>query len=240
MRRNCSVMNALTGDQQQELLRWCTREGGPWAEDISTYPGPPVNASAAAGGRSSLAESGLAPGEEPYRPQLSGYDCEIFRNEYLAWCAVVELPAGHPDAAKKPAELSKLVKVHGGISISVALQETRRLQFDCNHGFTDLVPYACFARAAEHDKRVGALPPPPPADGGPAGGGKAGGKGGGLQLPGRSAGLGGKGGGALLLPQASADGAGPAVRGGATYKDYRFVRKELEGLAAQLRAREEE
>lgn len=237
MRRNCSVAQALSDQERLELLRWATRESGPWSDDLRDYPGPPVNATAAAAGGTSLEDSGLARGEEPYRPILSGYDCEVFRNEYLAWCAVVQLPEGHPDTGKKTFELSKELKVHGGISL--ADRAKRRPQFDCNHGLTDLVPYACFSRSAEQDRRVGALAPAVDKSGvaGPTGG-----AGGGLLVPGRpSAGPCGGGGGKLLLPQAP--GAGPApprIHGGATYKDYKFVRRELEALAAQFRAHEDQ
>lgn len=218
IRRNCSCTQMVTEEQHKKLLLWCAREQGPWSEDLHAYPGPAIDASAAAAGGVRLAESGLAPGEEPYRPRLSGYDCELFRNEYLAWCGAVQLRPGHPDVGKKPSELSKSLKVHGGISIALP----QRLQFDCNHGLIDLVPYAAFVRSVENDKRVGALVPSGSGDG---------------RSP---AGLGGSGGGGKLqIPKVSADGPAPLLRGGATYKDYKFARSELEALAAQLWMREE-
>mmetsp|Transcript_83204 Transcript_83204/g.231571 ORF Transcript_83204/g.231571 Transcript_83204/m.231571 type:complete len:236 (+) Transcript_83204:20-727(+) len=208
MQRNISTAQLLSEAEHQELLQWAVREEGPWRDDLSRYPGP----LGAALGRQGVAAAGAAErGEEPYRPSVHGYDCELFRNEFLAWCGAVQLPQGHPDFGKRPNELNGHLKVHGGLAIADV--KSGRLEFDCNHGTTDLIPYSVFASAGDDRRRTGALAAPPPRASGKGSGGL-------LRLPGTGCGL-------PAVPQRLA-----------TYKDYAFARKELEALVEQLRARE--
>eukprot|EP00929_Paragymnodinium_shiwhaense_P094381 TRINITY_DN54914_c0_g1_i1.p1 TRINITY_DN54914_c0_g1~~TRINITY_DN54914_c0_g1_i1.p1 ORF type:complete len:266 (+),score=77.64 TRINITY_DN54914_c0_g1_i1:71-868(+) len=204
IRHNVSTAQLLSDDQHGELLEWVARENGPWTEDVREFPGPQP-------GQHVEEASSEA---ELYKPALSGFHCEIFRNEYLAWCASLQLPEDHPDFGRRPNELLGQITVHGGLTS--AEQHKGRFCFDCNHTSTDLVPYAAFVSRKNDKKRVGGLAPV-------AGGG------GGLSAP-------KAGGGKLLLPGQGGQAAPPPPKG-ATYKDYHFVRQQLESLAAQFLAR---
>jgi len=96
IRHNISTAALLTEDQHAELLQWATQQDGPWRQDIHDFPASVIKA-----GAPSSAQEGTWIGEEPYRPELSGFRCELFRNEYLAWCGTVQLPDSHPDLRKR-------------------------------------------------------------------------------------------------------------------------------------------
>eukprot|EP00971_Amphidinium_carterae_P160776 3187651-Amphidinium_carterae.1 len=125
IRHNVSTAQLLSEEGHAELLKWATTQEGPWKEDLAEYPGP-VNA----GRDDHLYGSG-----EPYGPEIGGFQCALYRNEYLAWCAGLQLPVGHPDEGKKSNDLSMLA-VHGGVATHPYLP--RCLTFDCNHARTDL------------------------------------------------------------------------------------------------------
>lgn len=227
-RRNVSTANLLSDSEHLELLEWATKQDGPWSLDLSEYPGP---------GNTSItlpvSSSATAP-NEPYRPVLHGFRCEIFRNEYLAWCAAVQLPETHPDFHRSPNEL-RGIEVHGGLTYAGSSQRGC-LMFDCNHASSDLVPFAAFVGAHNDQRRIGGLgsmampaspvvPTQAACSGLPVPNGKRG-----LAVPG-----GNPGGGLLGIPSGST---ALVLNTRATYKDYYFVRAELERLVEQLLARQ--
>mmetsp|Transcript_15767 Transcript_15767/g.34478 ORF Transcript_15767/g.34478 Transcript_15767/m.34478 type:complete len:261 (-) Transcript_15767:46-828(-) len=222
IRRNVSVAQALTSSEHEDLMKWATLQDGPWREDVRHYPGPSDTEKVPSSGSTALVES-----KEPYFPVLSGYPCELFRNEYLAWCGAVQLPSDHPDVGKTVVDLTGQLIVHGGLTI--AAPKSGRIQFDCNHASTDLVPYASFVSSQNDAKRIGnlasagALDPKPNSLMAPPN------QASGLRPPNTKAGL-------LSIPKA---GLTPLQPKSATYKDYAFARCELEKLAGQLRSRED-
>ncbi|CAE8640883.1 unnamed protein product, partial [Polarella glacialis] len=80
IRHNVSTAQLLSDEEQSELRRWATRQQGPWTADLEQFPGV------------SGAEPASETGQETCRPMLFGYRCELFRNDYLAWCGSVQLP----------------------------------------------------------------------------------------------------------------------------------------------------
>merc|ERR1719215_859973 len=123
------------------------------------------------------------------------------------------MPEKHPDFAKRCTEMAGAMEVHGCFSVEGASHD--RIHFDCNHGHTDLVPYAAFAASKSDKKILGALgnaAPPAAAGSGahsPAGASR------------------------LSLPTVGSG--SPLASRLATYKDYHFVRCELEKLVKQIK-----
>eukprot|EP00746_Dinoflagellata_sp_MGD_P112568 gnl/MRDRNA2_/MRDRNA2_49686_c0_seq2.p1 gnl/MRDRNA2_/MRDRNA2_49686_c0~~gnl/MRDRNA2_/MRDRNA2_49686_c0_seq2.p1 ORF type:complete len:157 (+),score=31.86 gnl/MRDRNA2_/MRDRNA2_49686_c0_seq2:141-611(+) len=82
IRHNCSTAQLLSDEKHLELRQWAARSDGPWAKDVAEFP----------------CEKGGDPSGEPYHPVLHGLEkCELYRNDYLAWCGSVQLPDDHPD-----------------------------------------------------------------------------------------------------------------------------------------------
>lgn len=206
IRHNISTANLLSDEQRLELLQWASRFEGPWSQDVRDFPGPPTPAWGPPG--AGMPGHGSAPGGEPYGPLfISGLECELFRNEYLAWCASVRLPEGHPDRGRRSNDLKDL-RVHGDVYVPAE----GRLMFDCNHAKTDIVPYAAFVNTKGDSRRIGALAGAGvPASAAPP-------------APGSNVGL-------LHIP---VSGGAPPPMKGSSYKDYAYVRRELEALAIQL------
>eukprot|EP00928_Gymnodinium_smaydae_P062885 TRINITY_DN46625_c0_g1_i1.p1 TRINITY_DN46625_c0_g1~~TRINITY_DN46625_c0_g1_i1.p1 ORF type:complete len:323 (+),score=45.44 TRINITY_DN46625_c0_g1_i1:36-971(+) len=215
IRHNCSTAQLLSDKERVKLLQWVARREGPWKADLEQFPGPdPLDASAAACGEAEK----LASDNELYNLKLSGFSCYLWRNDYLAWCGSIELPPSHPDHGKRVSDISADLQVHGGLGVDVDRPSCFR--FDCCHAQQDLVPYAAFLDELSQQKRVGLMAPSQPQPSNLGGSSQ-------LGIP-RS--------GMLAIPTGAS--AGPRSGDGrATYKDYAFARRELEGLASQFAAR---
>eukprot|EP00397_Hematodinium_sp_SG-2012_P062540 GEMP01084641.1.p1 GENE.GEMP01084641.1~~GEMP01084641.1.p1 ORF type:complete len:196 (+),score=27.72 GEMP01084641.1:100-687(+) len=80
--------------------------------------------------------------------------CQLFRNDYLAWCGMV-VCTEPPLNAVVGSRLRGFVEVHGGLSFPcVESSSPGHFAFDCCHSQIDSVPYIDFLR--EQEKRVGA------------------------------------------------------------------------------------
>merc|ERR1719498_2087524 len=76
IRHNVSVAQLLSDEESQQLQEWVARTEGPWRQDLARYPGPNNDA---------IGEAGQRAGPEAYAFCHNGFQCELFRNDYLAW-----------------------------------------------------------------------------------------------------------------------------------------------------------
>ena len=146
--RQCSNMNLLSEEQNDQFAQFVAETDGVWKNDLETYPSTGEHIESHA---------------DLYDFQVEGYSCTLRRNPFLAWVGTVQLPTDHPVLKLKNVQMHNVFyDVHGGISAFDA--KTGIIEIDCHHSY-DIAPYESWYKSNRIKQCIGSFAAQLQADG---------------------------------------------------------------------------